>query len=192
MLVIGITEGLLFVSCSPSTDGDEKTAEQLVEEGWQAFSSKNYQLAARRFDEALGKDVNYIEAYDGAGWSYAKFNNLTVSENRFLTGLSKDSVRYQMRAGLAVLRHAQKRYNESAAILEQLLALEVNWQFRGDTSIGVADLRLLLAENYFALANYTASLTHVRVLNPNFNADVSTVRGQAALALEIERLRGIV
>jgi Flp pilus assembly protein TadD len=179
--------------CSSSSDGDgDKSPEQLVAEGWQAFRAKNYSEAASKFDEAANKDPHYVEAYDGAGWSYAKLNSLTSAENRFLTGLAKDSSHYEIKAGLAFLYHAQKRYNESAAIAENLLSVKIAWTFRGDTTISNTDVRLLLAQNYFAAANYSASLVQVQVLNPAFTADVSTVSGQAALAQEIERLRTIM
>jgi tetratricopeptide (TPR) repeat protein len=189
LLALSVTA---HTGCSSSTDDDEKSPEQLVDEGWQAFGSGNYSEAASRFDEAITKNGNYVEAYDGAGWSYSKLGSLTPAENRFLTGFRKDSTNYEIRAGLAFLYHAQQRYIESAQLIEMLLGQGANWTFRGDASIGMDDVRLLLAEDYFALANYAECIAHVQILNPAFTADVTTVSGQAALAQEIERLKTIV
>lgn len=194
ILVMCLLTAMLVLSsgCESSSGDGDKSPERLVAEGWVAFSAGNYSEAASRFDEALNKAGNYVEAYDGAGWSYAKLNSLSTAESRFLAGLSRDTTNYEIKAGLAFLYHAQKRYNESAMMLENLLGQNTDWTFRGDASIGNTDLRLLLAEDYFALANYSASLSQVQILNSSFTADVSTVSGQAALAQEIERLRTVV
>jgi hypothetical protein len=50
-------------------------------------------------------------------------------------------------------------------------------------------LTYLKAENYFLIGDFDNSLTEDRLLNPNFNTDVSSSSGQADLAEEIERLK---
>jgi len=50
----------------------------------------------------------------------------------------------------------------------------------------------MLAECYFALFNFDDCVIQVKILNSSFTADIATYDGRAALAAEIERLRGIV
>ena len=66
------------------------------------------------------------------------------------------------------------------------------WIFIHDQTISYKDLHLIKAEGYFALGNFNESLIEVQLLNPAFTTDTNTFEGRAALAEEIERLRGVV
>ncbi|MCB0833110.1 MAG: hypothetical protein KDC45_06585, partial [Bacteroidetes bacterium] len=63
------------------------------------------------------------------------------------------------------------------------------WQFVHEAGLTSVDLKILLAENYFALGQFSQSLTAVQSVNVDFTADVSNTDGQAELAAEIERLK---
>lgn len=185
---------LLLGSCSGGEDSTptEKTAAQLTVEGWQAYTAKNYTTANSRFSEALAKDGNFVDAYNGSGWARMRLNTLSASLSSFLAGLTRDTANLEIQAGLAFFYNAQKNYSESVFYGDKVLQANAGWVFSRDAAITGADLHLLLAEDYFARASYTASLQHVQILNGSFTADVSTPIGQDALAKEIERLRGIV
>lgn len=186
---------VLFVSCQKNgSDTEDKSASQLVEEGWTAFTAGDYQTAADRCNEAIAKDGDFVDAYNGAGWSNAKLTALATAVNKFNSGLVKDPNNLEMKAGLAFVYNAQKNYAQSISFATAVIQANAGWTFNRITTISVSDLRLLLAENYFAqpTPNYVLSLQQVQLLNPSFVADVSTIAGQSALAIEIERLRGIV
>lgn len=104
------------------------------------------------------------------------------------------STNLEIRSGMAFVYNGEKDYSTSVTFALSVIALNPNWAFSRDTTIDVADLRLLLAEDYFALEEYSSSLTQVVLLDSSFSAslDVSTVAGQTTLAQEIERLREII
>jgi tetratricopeptide (TPR) repeat protein len=194
-IVIWFLFSLVIISCQK--DGgtsEDKTASQLVAEAWTAFSAGDYQTAVDRCNEAIAKDGNLVDAYNGAGWSNAKLNALATSVTQFNAGLAKDPSNLDMKAGLAFVFNAQKNYSQSITFANQVIQTNSSWSFSRNGAISVADLRLLLAENYFSQPgpNYALSLQQVQLLNPSFVADVATVAGQSALASEIERLRPIV
>ena len=170
----------------------EKTASDLIVEGWQAFAGRNYRLAGSLFAGALGKDSTIIDAYLGAGWSHARLNDLTTAALDFNTGLGRSSTNLDLNAGLAFVFNAQKLYAQSENLALNVIQVNPGWSFSRDTSVSTSDLHLLLAQDYFAEARYDLSLQQVKILNPSFIiTDVSTVSGQTALAQEIERLRAI-
>ena len=183
---------IMLWSCSKNETGPSVvTPEQLVAQGWQAYAGRSYQLALDRFAEALRANPNLVDAYNGSGWANAKLDSLTASVAGFSSGLLKDSTNLQIKAGLSFVYNAQKQYVFSISRASQVLQADPNWRFSRDTSANFSDLHVLLAEDYFAVADFDSSLIQVRVLNSSFNADVTFLAGQSALANEIERLRGL-
>ena len=184
---------LLVSGCSKDGGGPtQKTAEELVTEGWQAYAAKNYVKAADNFLEALKLKSSLADAYNGSGWAQAKLNHLSVADTAFVLGLAKDPASMQMKAGLAFVYSAEKKYALSVQRTNEVLASDSAWAFSRDLSIGASDLHLLLAENYYAEGDFVSSLEQVRLLNSFFNADVTKATGRAELSAEIERLRTLV
>ena len=192
-LVVLVAWCVIVVGCSGGgSDPLDKTAAQLTAEGWQAFSVKNYPLANSKFVEALARDANFIDANNGSGWANARLNALSAAAAAFSTGRGKAPANLEIITGLAFVENAQKNYASSIIDANAVLQANPNWIFSRDASVSSMDLHLLLAENYFAQANYTSSLQQVQLLNSAFSADPSTSGGQDAIARELERLRSIV
>jgi len=186
------TLALLLASCSGGGTSDPPpppTAAQLIAEGWQAFGLRNYQAASGKFSAAIAADAAIQDAYNGAGWSEARLNNLAAAATQFTGGRALDTNTVDLLAGLSVVENARKQYLLSAQLGANALGKNTAWVFSRDTSINSTDLRLILAEDYFALSDFAASLALVKVYNPSFSADVNTAEGQTLLAGEIERLR---
>jgi tetratricopeptide (TPR) repeat protein len=185
---------LLIINCELQ-DGitpPDENVEELVNEGWEQFKSGNYQLALETFQDAIARDNNYAEAYNGAGWASARLTNLSNAVSYFTQCISLNASLVTAHAGLAFVYNAQKEYESAINSANKALSLRSNWLFTYDESIGYKDLHLILAASYFALGNFSQSLAQVQKLNPSFTADFNTYEGKSALAEEIERLRGIV
>ena len=185
----------LFSLSSCSSGGDEPsppTAPELVAQGWQSYVSKDYQSALDKFTQAIGLDGGFVDAYNGAGWAQAKLNRLSNSLTSFTTGHGKDSTNLEINAGMAIVLSAQHNYAQSALHATAVITAQPGWSFSHDATLSTADLHLLLAEDYFAMANYSSSLAEVKLLNSTFDADILTVAGKTLLAQEIERLRSLV
>jgi hypothetical protein len=190
-IIIGCT--VLFCSCSSGGGGGgPESASQLTSDGWNAYAGRDYATASSKFSQAISVDGSFVDAYNGSGWSNAKLNNLASAVSVFMQGLAKDASNLEMDAGLAFVYNAQKDYVHSIESDSVVLQANPNWSFSHDASVNSSKLHLLLAADYYALANYSASYQQVQILDGSFNADVTTVAGQIALAQEIERLRSIV
>jgi tetratricopeptide (TPR) repeat protein len=192
-LSILLTLALVLCSCSGGGGSSEPppppTANDLINQGWQAFALQSYLAAAAKFDAAIGADPTLPDARNGAGWSYARLNRVDTALTRFTAGRTLDTNSVDLLAGLSVVQNARKQYLSSAQAGVSALAKNANWVFSRDTSVNTADLRLIMAEDYFALSDFAGSLALVRVYNPSFSPDIGTADGQTALAAEIERLR---
>lgn len=183
--------GLLWGACSKDQTSPPVTADALINQGWQAYAAHNYQGALDKFTAALGMDPNNVDAHNGVGWASAKKDDLAGSLTAFMLGRTRDSTNLQINAGLSVVYNAQKDYPSSIERGSYVLQSNPQWSFSRDTSVNSFDLNVIIAEDYFALADFASSLAAVKILNPSFNADVTQLSGQSALAKEIERLSSL-
>ncbi|TAK56884.1 MAG: hypothetical protein EPO24_10525 [Bacteroidetes bacterium] len=189
-IFLSIFASLLLLSCG-GDDGTapvEKTASELTEEGWTLYTQKNYTTAIQRFGEALVKDANYTDAYNGAGWTSARLDTLPAAVAFFETGLTKDPNGYAMHSGISFTHNALKNYSVSNFYAMNVLNADGNWIFSRDASVTSNDLRVLIAQNYFGLDKYDSSLIYVQTLDAGFTADVGTLEGRRSLAEKIEEL----
>src|SRR5689334_7128005 len=167
------------------------TAAELVAQGWTAFAAGNFVTAKARFTSAIALDATIADAYNGAGWSDAHLGLLSEAETRFGEGRARPGATLDLLAGLSIVHNASKDYALSVLEADTLFTADAGWAFSRDTSVNSADVRVAVAESYYAMGNFSASMAAVVVLNPSFSADVLTVDGRTALAAEIERLRGV-
>lgn len=180
--------GLLACGGGPSAP----TFEELIDEGWTAFQQGDYQTASDRFSEATAMNRDDAEGFTGLGWSLFKLDNLTRASTEFTGGSNTINATADLFAGWAFVLNAEKNNERSNEKADEALALNPNWNFPYGLSLSTDDLHVLKAENHFLLGEFAESLSEVQVLNSNFDVDVSTSAGQAALTVEIERLKGIV
>jgi tetratricopeptide (TPR) repeat protein len=164
---------------------------ELVQQGWTAFQSTQYDTAIVLFSLAKQMNSNKVDAYVGLGWSYMKLDQLTTASDEFNMGSQKANPPADLFGGWAFVLNALRDYGGSNAEADQVFTLDPTWTFSYGLPLSKDDLHVLKAENYFLLGNYTYSLNEVKRLNSGFNADVTTSIGRAALAAEIERLKGI-
>jgi len=192
IIIALVLSAVILVGCSNGTGSEDKSAADLTNEGWQSYSVHDYQAALSKFAEAIDKDGSYADAYNGAGWANAKSDNLSAAITSFSDGVARSALLMDLRAGIAFVYNAQKNYALSNQFANQVFQTSPTWVFTHDRSISIADLRLLAAENYFALANYSESLHQVQLIEPSFGAEIATLAGQRILAQEIERLKLVI
>lgn len=185
-----VLAGLVLFSCGPTAE-EQLTYDQLVTEGWTLFQSAQYDSALSKFIQAGAIDPTGYEAYSGIGWSNLRLDQLSSAASSFQAGSTQFNadVSATLFAGWAFVLNAQKQYSNSNTRADQALGIDPNWIFEHGLSYDKDHVHVLKAENYFALGDYTLSLTAVKAVNPSFSADVTNSTGQAQLAAEIERLK---
>ncbi len=90
---------LLYTSCerlvSDDIPEDPATLEGLIQEGMAAFKDNDAELAIEKFNQALERDVdpiNAIAAYRGLGWAYSRVNKPSLAINTFSFILSIEAI----------------------------------------------------------------------------------------------------
>ena len=184
-IVLGSFVFFFFMSCSATTDDYQSS----VDAGWLAYEEAQFTDASFLFVGALAIDPSGTEAWNGLGWSRLRRDSLDGAADAFQTGSALSTPTADLYAGWGFVLNAQKNYGGSNTQTISALSADPQWQFVHEAGLTSVDLKILLAENYFALGQFSQSLTAVQSVNVDFTADVSNTDGQAELAAEIERLK---
>ena len=173
---------ILAMSC-----GDpDKTADEAVSEGWDAFESGNLEQAIKGFDEAIELDNTTIEAYVGKAFAYALLGSVNLAKQAAEDGLDINENNVDLLAALGLLDNALGNYTASNTSIDDALSQNSAWTFGRGLGLSAQDLHVTQAQNYFSLQNYSAALASMQEVNSNFNPDVNTTDGLALLLSEIE------
>jgi len=183
---------MLYTGCQGTNEPDQTDAyTQKITDAWNAFTQGNYSSAYAAFNQARLSDSVKADAYLGLGWCALKLDSLKLVSGYFAAATRAGLTSADLYAGYAFLLNATKQYEQSNSYAANALVLSPNWVFAHQTSLNKNDLKLLQAQNYYQLGNFSTSLSFVQLLNSAFSADVTTAAGRLALADEIERLKSI-
>jgi len=204
--VLGVTL-MLWGGCGKgSTNPDDGTEEppkdvkaevqQLINDGWAAFESGDFETAVTTFTDAIVKengkyDTLRAEALSGRGWSRIYLSELQKARNDFDGGnrlKTTQQVKNDIKAGFGVVFNALNMYSSCASILEGLLNVAPDYQFQHRPAVTAFRLRLMAAQSYYALGNYIKVASHLDVLDPN-NAP-HDYNDPEALLRALEQLQG--
>ncbi len=175
---------IFWVGCSKNSTkpGDEGQTDaeikaeviKLIEEGWGAFESGDYATAVNLFTDAVVKengkfDTLRAEALGGRGWSRIYLGEFQKAYNDF-DGANRLDISPELRrdiyAGLGMVFNARNMYPNSVTILTVLLNEDPNYQFSHRTAVNAFRLRLLVAQGYFVLGEFTKVAFHLDILEP--------------------------
>ena len=174
--------------------GPSDTAASLTAAGWALFEQGEYEAAITKFDQALGLDATYSDAYNGLGWSNAKLDSLAEALGNFGECLVFNSTLADAYAGCApVYRDYETEpahFDSAIATASQALILEATYFFSHDDSFDWRDLHLIMAQSYYGLGEFLDANTHVLALG-GVTLDTESTTFVEDLAAEIERLEGI-
>jgi len=181
---------LVLSGCNQDTDNYE----ELIADGWHAYSNENYELAADRFMEATLEDGTRAEAWNGLGWSQIGLfedeqgdaDYLNAIDNNFQEAVSRSGEWAPPLAGLALTR---SRLGESlAAIHFAGLALAQagdSWVYSRIEDVTGRSLRRVRAWNYFLVEDFAAAQAEVElVLEVSLDPDDSDYLSQLLAYIE--------
>ncbi|MCB0278338.1 MAG: hypothetical protein KDD94_02470 [Calditrichaeota bacterium] len=178
---------LLFTflyACGGSSDNETNSSpEQQSKMAWEEFSSGNYDDALAGFNQALEKDSTLIEAISGKGWVLILLDDLQSAEQ--VLSIDPAKMTDDMTAGLAFIYNAIGDYQNSIDYSLTLL-LNPNWVFTYDPNIDHTDIRLVLAQDYISIGDFENAKITFLVIEPTFEADITTAEGQLLLLQAIE------
>jgi len=202
LLGVCFLSALLLMGCGgKKSTKPEKTAQQLTAEAWTLFESGEYDNAKSGFEQALTKDVNFADAYNGRGWSNGFLDLKDEALSDFQSAIAKGLDKPDAQVGLAGLYLGKEEFQSAINHSSAALSADSDYAFSHKPSINYLDLRLILAQAYYGLGGDYLDSAQVQVdhLNPANHLDPAnpntwTVNGQTygtyaeALLKEIQRL----
>jgi tetratricopeptide (TPR) repeat protein len=173
----------------PGPDPDPDPDPTLVEQGWDDFTSGDYNSAASLFIQAISEDDSDEEAHNGLGWALLNLGNLQNAIVSFDAAIAHGFDGADPRVGRMVILRDQRPVDYAATIVEALaaLAIDQNYVFAYDAELDWRDIRLILAHSYFATSDYGAANTQVGLLGGTVQNPAS-ITYVADLLVEIQRL----
>jgi hypothetical protein len=188
--VVVITCAVFLAGCGGDGGGGPKvrTYDQIIAGGWAAFGRSDYYTALAEFKTAVPMDTTRAEGYDGAGWSYALLDSLTQSRGSLILSLERDPTLADALVCLAAVYRDLPDLAAAVASAQQALALDPEFVFEHRTSYDWRDVRLILAECYYAMADYESAYLQVRELDAEFELDPGDEQFAHLLLLKIEQL----
>ncbi|MBM3319482.1 MAG: tetratricopeptide repeat protein [Candidatus Eisenbacteria bacterium] len=191
--VLGV---LLTLGCGGGGGGgggtgptNEDLAAEYTADGWDAFEQGNYAAARGHFEDALEKVGTYGQAYLGLGWCQAAAGEYLSAKTSFDQAISNGVTGADPYAGkAAALRDANPPdYSGTISAASAALSAAPTYQFSHDTSFDWRDLRLIMAQCYFALGEYESANEQVGLLGGDEQDEQSPTFVENLLA-ELENL----
>ena len=160
-----------------------------VAEGWLEFQRGNYENAITVFGEASDIDPTLPEAYLGLGWCYSMLDQMDNALSNFDLAIAVESESPHGYAAKAFVHLALSQYETAIEMAIEAISLGgEEYVFGQFPDVNTENLRLLMAESYYATGQYTNSREQVDILNPDNNLDPDSRTYLQELLLEIENL----
>lgn len=187
---------LMLAGCGKKATEPEKSVDELLSSGWSAFSQGSFSSALNYFNQVLSQNAGHPDALNGKGWCQGILGDRPGALSSFNAGLAVAPTNNSLRAGLAFTLAALDSSLQAVAQDSTVLGADSLWSLghryvmSWDYLMDWRDLRVLLAEEYFAMGRFSESLAQVKKLDPSVSvgSDFSLAENQAALLVEIERL----
>jgi len=186
----------LSAGCGGGGGGDDGTgptdgelAAEYTANGWEAFEAGNISTAQGHFEDALEKVGTYGQAHLGLGWCQASTGDYTDAKASFDAAIANGISGADPFAGkAAALRDiTPPDYSGAVSAASSALSAAPSYQFSHDSSFDWRDLRLIMAQCYFALGDYESANDQLGLLGGDEQDEGSETFVEDLLA-ELEEL----
>lgn len=154
-------------ACAGPTEPKLRDPQVLIAEGWAAYESQQYELAAVKFDSAKLAEPPVAEAFHGAGWSYGKLAEFEQSSSDFDRALDLDPNLPEARAGAALAYHAANRFEDAITQANTVLEQTPDFVFSHDSTVTAFDIRVVLMLSYYSTGDFVNAAMQLDILEPS-------------------------
>lgn len=165
---------LLSLCCGGGSDSTPSGGSNVIDpppvdriaSGWDAFESGDMDGARLDFLSALDEDPVPADAHNGLGWTYALLDSLLPAAVHFQTAVGESPADPEPLAGMALISYElpDPDYDGAIDAASTALTLDTRFLFDHDSGFDWIDLRLILAQSYFALTNYSEAAAQLESL----------------------------
>ncbi|MBD3182078.1 hypothetical protein GF312_07290 [Candidatus Poribacteria bacterium] len=157
--------------------------------GWLSFQDQAYEDAVMFFHEAKEIDPLNSTSHIGLGWGYAMTGQMEKSISSFQSAIERDSGSTASYSGKAFVYLAQRNYKKAISNGYQAVLLGgENYSFQHLPQVNYRNLRLLMAESYYALGQYDKAQNQIDIIDPENDLDPNKSDYVEKMILKIENL----
>ncbi|MFH0992355.1 MAG: hypothetical protein V1799_20335 [bacterium] len=160
-------------SSDPSASQNSDLASEYLMRAWKEFESKRYDAASLLFTDAINSattDSVKADGYSGRGWSALlsrKLSNALSDYDKALNiSQAPEPVKIDAKAGRSYAQFAAKDFSGTIASASEVLRLRSSYTFSHASAVTATQVRLLLAQSYFATGQYYQAAQQLDILNP--------------------------
>lgn len=189
--VLGIVLTVLVASgCQDDAFSPRHTAADFVEDGWASFESGDLAEAHTAFAKAVAEDPGVSDAHCGLGWCCLRLDSLEAAIAHFDEARSNGDASADPCVGLALACRdiEPARFHDAIEWAARALTIAPHYAFDHEPDLDWKDIRLILAQSHYALADYEAAKVQVDVLNPGNSLDPTSDTFVEDLLAQIQRL----
>lgn len=178
----------LCVGCGGSEPSAPST-DQLVSEGWAAWTVGDYATAEARFAAVLGQDPAHAGAATGMGWTHVRRNALDLARATFDVALAAAAPPVDAASGRFLVQAAASQSQEVVTRGLEFLQNHPTYVFVHDPSFATPDIRWLVARAALAVGAHETLVAQLDILRPGhgLNPEAATFPEEAATLLEALR-----
>ncbi len=139
---------------------------ELIDRAWFAFSEGDMTESDKRFGEAIATNKSLGDGYSGLGW--VRYMNEMYPEALDLwdQAVARGFVEADAQAGRCLVLNSMNEFRQAANAGESALLIDSSFRLRGNESIEIRDVRLAVAQAYFALGEYELVLSQIESIDP--------------------------
>jgi len=176
----------------------EESAQKLTLDGWILYENEQFSEALSKFSTASKRDPNFLDSYNGLGWTYFAQHILNYSVSNFITMANKDSTSAALDGfvGLSLAQFESNNYQESIKSAQHAVKLDSlgfdfngSYEFEHNLKVNAKALRKILTLSYYYLGDFIESYNQLKTyLKPQVSLDVALPDFPRLLLIEIEDL----
>ena len=113
------------------------------------------------------------DGYNGLGWCYLRLDSLETALDRFDLAVAKGFVGAGAQAGRCLILNRMDEYGQAVFAGDEVIEIDDHFALEGDITLDIRDVRLAMAQSYFALGGYEEPLDQITIvdsailINPN-------------------------
>jgi tetratricopeptide (TPR) repeat protein len=150
----------------------QSLAGQLVDEGWGAFETGDWEASLAKFQLAHQASPGGVLALEGLGWALLRLYRLEESLGFLAQAIAIQPGRTDCLAAATLASGALGRCDDTVTRGRQLLALAGDaYVFSHDESVGASDIRYCLVICLMAAGDLEGALAEAKAIDPSIDLD---------------------
>ena len=168
--VLMVFSVILFAACGDEDGPTEPQVTTYLSEGWDKFAEESYTEALGKFQAAVNEDGGLGDGWNGIGWTCLRLDSLDAAMEAFDRAVAKGYIGAGAHAGRCLIFNLRDEFRQSVFAGMRAIEIDPAFELEGDRTIDIRDVRLAMAQSYFALSEYEEARSQMVIIDPKYEA----------------------